>query len=313
MTIAITGAGGFVGRHFVAECEARGYPVRPLVRRARGPGDTEIGDIAAPPDWAAILAGCDTVIHAAARVHQMEDRSADPLADYRRVNTEATAALAQGAARAGVRRMVFLSSIKVNGESTTRGRPFRADDRPSPEDPYGVSKWEAEQRLAEIAARSGLEVVIVRPPLVYGPGVGANLHRMMRWLSRGLPLPLGAIDNRRSLIGIGNLCDILLTIATARDVAGKTFLVSDGDDVSTTRMLRILRDALGSRSVLLPVPQALLSKTLGVLGGRNLADRLIGDLQISSDATNRHLGWRPPHTVEEGLAQTAAAFVATNT
>lgn len=310
MRLAVTGAGGFVGSHLVAESERRRISVRSLVRHAR-PGrvnDVAVGDIGAFPNWAVAVEGCDVVVHAAARVHQMNDRASDPLAAYRRINTDATVSLARACATAGVRRLIFLSSIKVNGEATAPGRRFRGDDQAAPTDPYGISKWEAERALRGIAEDTGLEVAVVRSPLVYGPGVGANIERMMRWLVRDLPLPLGAVDNRRSMIGIDNLCDLLLAVGLQPGANGATLLAADDDDVSTTRLLRILRRALGSRSMLVPVPQALLTGLCIATGKRSIATRLLGNLQIDVKPTRALLEWTPIRTLEQGLQGMAAVF-----
>ncbi len=310
MRLAVTGASGFVGSHLVAEAARRGMNVRALVRHGR-PGkvdDVAIGDIGAFPDWRTAVEGCDVVVHAAARVHQMDDRVSDPLAAYRRINTDATVALARACATAGVRRLVFLSSIKVNGEATAPGQSFRADDQVSPTDPYGISKWEAERALRSVAEITGLEVAVVRSPLVYGPGVGANVERMMHWLSRGLPLPLGAVSNRRSMIGVDNLCDLLLAAGSQSAANGAILLAADDDDVSTTRLLRILRRALGSHSVLVPVPASLLTGLCIATGKRSVATRLLGNLQIDVAPTRALLEWTPRKTLDQGLQDMAAAF-----
>jgi UDP-glucose 4-epimerase len=268
-----------------------------------------IAGLAADTDWSRALAGVDTIVHAAARVHVMRDRSADPLAEFRRVNVAGTLALARQAATAGVRRLVFVSSIKVNGEETPRDRPFTATDRPEPGDPYGVSKLEAEQALSALANATGLELVIVRPPLVYGPGVKANFFAMMKWLRRGVPLPFGAIHNRRSLIGIDNLVDLLLRCVAHPAAAGRTLLVSDGEDLSTTELLRRLGFALGTPARLIPIPSGALDFTARALGGAALARRLCGSLCVDIAATRQALDWSPPVTLDEGLRRAAEAFV----
>ena len=238
----------------------------------------------------------------------MDEQACDPLAEFRAVNVEATRHLAQQAAAAGVRRFVFVSSIKVNGEETVPGRPFTADAEPQPQDPYGQSKLEAEQALFEIARQTGLEIVVVRPPLVYGPGVKANFASLMRALQRRLPLPFGSIDNRRSLVARDNLVDLLLLCSRHPAAAGQVFLVSDGEDLSTAQLCRGLSRALGVRPRLLPVPAALL-RLLGVLSGRRQqVQRLLGFLQVDITATRSRLGWIPPVSVEQGLREAAKDF-----
>lgn len=267
----------------------------------------QIDGLSVAQSWGEALQGVEVVIHCAARVHVMDEQAADPLAEFRAVNVEATRHLAQQAAAAGVTRFVFVSSIKVNGEETAAGRPFTADATPRPQDAYGQSKLEAEQALFAIAAQTGLEVVVVRPPLVYGPGVKANFASLMRALQRRLPLPFGAIDNRRSLVARDNLVDLLLCCARHPAAAGQVFLVSDGEDLSTAQLCRGLSQALGVRPRLLPVPPALL-RLLGRLTGRSQqVQRLLGSLQVDISATCRRLDWRPPVRVEQALRETAQA------
>lgn len=312
--IVVTGASGFVGSALARRLSADGRQVMPL---AREPGDLEgapalrlvgVGDLAARSDWSDLLRGASSVVHCAARVHVMQDRAADPLAAFRQLNVGLTESLARAAAAAGVRRFVFLSSIKVNGESTAPGRPFTASDAPAPLDPYGVSKYEAEQSLWRIAAQSGLEVVVVRPPLVYGPGVRANFLTMMRWVRAGVPLPLGAIDNRRSLVALDNLVDLLVACLDRPAAAGGTFLVSDGEDLSTTDLLRRLGRAMGRPARLLPVAPGLLRALAGLAGRRDVIDRLCGSLQVDLRPTVERLEWRPPVGVDAALARAASTL-----
>ena len=239
----------------------------------------------------------------------MQEVSTDPLTEFRRVNVQGTRHLAQQAAAAGVRRFVFISSIKVNGEATLPGKAFLADDVPAPLDPYGVSKMEAEQGLRDIAAQTGMEVVIVRPPLVYGPGVKANFQAMMRWLTRGVPLPLGAIDNRRSLVALGNLVDLIVTCIHHPAAANQTFLVSDGEDLSTTQLLRRMGQALGMPARLMPVPTSLLKLGASLVGRPAVAQRLCGSLQVDISKTRQLLGWTPPLSVDEGLKNAAEGYL----
>jgi nucleoside-diphosphate-sugar epimerase len=305
----VTGANGFVGRALCAEAVACGMAVRGITRAS---GDLPIsvesfavGGIDCNTDWRAALAGCEVVVHLAARVHVMADTAADPLEEFRRVNVQGTLNLARQAATAGVRRFVFVSSIKVNGEATQLRQPFTADDAPAPLDAYGVSKMEAEQGLREIARQTGMEVVIIRPPLVYGPVVKANFAAMMRWLKRGVPLPLGAIYNQRSLVALDNLVDLILTCLTHPAAANQTFLVSDGEDVSTTELLRRMGQAMGKPARLLPVPASWLKVAAGLVGKGDVAQRLCGSLQVDISKTRELLGWVPPVSLDEGLRRAA--------
>lgn len=263
-------------------------------------------------DFGEILAGASTVLHTAARVHIMNDRAVDPLQAFQVVNTAGTLTLARQAAAAGVRRFVFVSSVKVNGETTLLGHRFRHDDAPRPLDPYGVSKAEAEQGLHELAKKTGMEVVIVRPPLVYGPGVKANFAALMRAIQHGLPLPLGAVThNRRSLVALDNLVDLLITCIDHPAAANQTFLVSDGEDLSTTDLLRRMARAMNVPARLLPVPPALLKLGAGLMGKGDMAQRLLGSLQVDITHTRETLGWAPPISVDEGLRRAAAGMVKT--
>ncbi|PAV49244.1 NAD-dependent dehydratase [Pseudomonas sp. HAR-UPW-AIA-41] len=315
MRVLLTGASGFVGRAVQARLLADGvHELRCAQRQAPTAPQAAVEyclapELGAQADWSQALAGVDAVIHCAARVHVMQEQAANPLAEFRRVNVEGTLRLACQAVAAGVRRLVFVSSIKVNGEQTPPGQPFRADDAPQACDPYGISKREAEDALLALGAESGLEVVIVRPPLIYGPGVKANFLSMLRWLNRGLPLPLGAIDNRRSLVALDNLVDLLVLCLSHPAASGQRFLVSDGEDLSTTELLRRLGQALGRPALLLPLPQAWIEAGARLLGRQSLSQRLCGSLQVNIDKTRDLLGWTPPHTVDQTLARTAAHFL----
>ncbi|WP_260583179.1 NAD-dependent epimerase/dehydratase family protein [Sphingopyxis sp. PET50] len=305
----VTGANGFVGGEIVRQLRDQGAPVRSAVRRAAEPGDAAIGDIGPDTDWRSALAGVERVIHCAARVHQMDDKGADPLAAFRAVNRDGTAALARQAAEAGVKRLVFLSSIKVNGETTGGRGPFTADDRPDPQDPYGVSKWEAEQALHAIAAETGLEVTVIRPPLVYGPGVRANFARMVSWVARGRPLPFGLCRNQRSLVAVSNLASLAVAASRHPAAAGTTLLASDGETVSVRDLLARIGTAFGRPARLFPVPPPLLRLAGSVTGQRAAIDRLCDPLVVDGEAARQLLGWHPPMTMAEALAQMAAAEV----
>src|SRR5688572_4249094 len=312
--ILVTGANGFVGSALTARLARSPAGVRAAMRRPPTAPQPGVEHVAAPSlsagaDWRRALTGVSAVVHAAARVHVMRDDSRDPLAEFRGANVEGTVALARQAAAAGVRRFVFLSSIKVNGESTPPDLPFSAADVPNPQDPYGVSKLEAERALGELARETGMEVVIVRPPLVYGPGVKANFFALLKWLQRGVPLPFGAIHNRRSLVALENLVDLLAICVEHPAAPGQTLLVSDGEDLSTTELLRRLAAALGKHAMLVPVPQQALILASRALGAGGLAQRLCGSLCVDIGPTRRLLGWAPPVSVDEGLRAAAEAFL----
>lgn len=305
-TVLVTGANGFIGRILCDVLAASGHRVRKAVRAAN-PGDLDavaVGDLGDRTDWRAALVGASHVVHLAARTHVMRETASNPIAEYRRINVQATERLARSAAEIGIRRLLFLSSVKVNGERTEE-RPFTEGDAPRPEDAYGVTKWEAEQTLARISAETGLEVVVLRPPLVYGPGVKGNFLRLMDLVAGGVPLPLGAIANRRSLIYAGNLAGAIVKTLAAREAAGKTYLLNDGEDVSTPELVRLLAQSLGVRSRLMPVPLALLRLAATLTGKRAELVRLAGSLQVDSTRIRRELGWRPPFTLAQGLEQTA--------
>lgn len=311
MEVAVTGANGFVGRALMQALAERGYRARGLLRSTSTGDGVAVGNIGPGTDWSDALSGVDTVIHCAARAHVMRDDAADPLAEFRRVNTEGTRKLAMDASEQGVRRLVFVSSIKVNGESTHfdagSAAPFRAGDPPAPVDPYGISKWEAESALHSVAAASNLEVVIVRPPLVYGPGVGGNFRSMIDIVRRGIPLPLGLVENSRSLVALPNLVDLLVCCATHPDAAGETFLVSDDEDLSTPELVRRLARAMGKNARLLPVPPALLGWIGRLTGQSDKVERLVGSLQVDIGHTRSRLGWRPVTSVDAGLRQAVAS------
>jgi nucleoside-diphosphate-sugar epimerase len=263
-----------------------------------------VGDIGPNTDWRTALEGVSGVVHLAARTHVLRETATDPLAKYRQVNVSGTERLARSAAAGGVRRLVFVSSVKVNGERTGE-RPFTEDGAPRPEDAYGVSKWEAEQALSRIAAETGLEVVVLRPPLVYGPGVKGNFLRIMSLVARGMPLPLGAIDNRRSFIYAGNLAGAIVQALDAPQATGRTYLVSDGEDVSTPELVRGIARALGVKPRLPSFPLAALGLVATLAGRRAEFARLTGSLQVDSSRIRRELGWEPRCSLARGLEETA--------
>jgi nucleoside-diphosphate-sugar epimerase len=302
MNVLVTGANGLVGRALCAQLAQGGHAAIRTVRSFTSRGEWAVGDLHGNTDWLAALGtGTDAVVHSAARVHVMDDMSPDPLAEFRRVNVDGTLNLARQAAAAGVRRFVFISSVKVNGEATLAGKPLTEQDAAAPQDAYGISKMEAEQGLRQIALNTGMEVVIIRPPLVYGPGVKANFAALMRAVQRGYPLPLGAVHNQRSLVALGNLVDFIITCATHPLAANQTFLVSDGHDLSTAELVRGMAQAAGVRARLLPVPVPLLRAAAAVLGKAGAVDRLCGNLQVDIAKARNFLGWLPPVSVEQGL------------
>lgn len=310
--VLVTGATGFVGMAVCGELVKRGIPLRAALRsnqiQSHKAAAVEVGEINEQTHWGEALCDVDVVIHLAARVHVMHDESADPLAEFRRVNVAGTEHLARAAAAAGVRRLVYVSSIKVNGEETTGGHRYTENDPPSPQDPYGISKWEAEQALRHVARETGLEVVIVRPPLVYGAGVKGNFAQMLSVLDKGLPLPLASVRNQRSLIYIGNFVDALLQCAVHPAAAGNTYLVSDGEDVSTPDLMHQLGAAMGRPARLLPFPAWGLRLGARLLGKSQQMARLLGSLQVDSSRIRRDLGWRPSISLQQGLQATAAWY-----
>ncbi len=314
--ILITGATGFVGHALARRLQRDAeIQIRKTYRAAPLDGATGdwvgVGDIGPDTDWSKALAGNEVVIHCAARVHVMHDAgSAESLAQFRRVNVDGTRNLARQAAAAGVRRLVFVSSIKVNGEITTGLPPFSHHSVPAPQDAYGISKWEAEQQLWQTAQETGLQVVVVRPPLVYGPGVKANFLRLMQAVQRGLPLPFGLVDNRRSMVYVDNLTDLLLRCAVDARAASQTFLASDGTDLSTRSLVQHLAGALGRPARLINVPPTMMHAVTGLIGKKDVADRLLGSLQVDSSHAQTLLNWTPPCSIEEGMEATAAAFLA---
>lgn len=301
--IILTGTTGFVGSRLFSELKnGPGFQAVGLCRRLpQGEGCSRlhaVGDLQ-QADLSTLLPGVDVLIHAAARAHILKDEVSDPLAEYRRVNVEGTLYLARQAASAGVKRFVFISSIGVNGNINTH--PFRADDQPNPAEPYAQSKWEAEQGLMQLAAETGMEVVIIRPPLVYGPGAPGNFGSLVRWIEKGVPLPLGAIHNKRSLVGIDNLVDLIIRCIDHPAAANQVFLAGDGEDLSTTELLRGVGGAMGKPARLIPIPASLLQFGATLLGRKAMAQRLLGSLQVDISKTCELLDWKPPYTVEEGL------------
>jgi nucleoside-diphosphate-sugar epimerase len=315
-SLAVTGANGFVASALVQRCveriaERQADSVLALTRnmpviRVAGAQYLEVGNWSDDTDWHAVLNGVNVLVHLAARVHVMHDTEHDPLAAFRAVNVQGTLNLARQAAAAAVKRFVFISSVKVNGEITEPDRAFTDTDVSNPQDAYGQSKHEAEHGLRQISADTGMEVVIIRPPLVYGPGVKANFAALMRAVQRGWPLPLGAVHNQRSLIALDNLVDFIVTCIHHPQAANQTFLVSDGYDLSTTELVRGMAKAAGVPPRLLPVPVWALQAGASLLGRGDAIQRLCGNLQVDISKARSLLGWVPPVSVEEGLRRAMA-------
>lgn len=305
MNVLLTGANGFLGSRLAVTLNTNPYVrLTAAVRRSvqlSAMNVLEVQSLDANTDWTDSVTDQQVVIHTAARAHIMKDEAADPLTEYRRINVDGTLNLARQAAEAGVRRFIFISSIKVNGEQTSFGKPFTAEDIPAPEDAYGISKYEAEQGLMQISANTGLEVVIIRPPLVYGPGVKGNFSSMMQVVKKGLPLPLGAINNKRSFVAIDNLVDLIITCTDHLAAANQVFLAGDGEDLSTTELLRGVAKAAGVSSRLIPVPASVLMFMARLLGKKKMDQRLLGSLQVDISKARDLLGWTPLLSVEEGL------------
>jgi nucleoside-diphosphate-sugar epimerase len=268
-----------------------------------------VSDVSGGTDWRGAVSGIDAVVHAAARVHMMRNVGRDPLGEFRRVNVDGTMNLARQAVRAGVRRFVFISSIKVNGEETQPGAPYSAEDLPAPVDPYGQSKHEAEVELRRLALDTGLEVVIVRPSLVYGPGVKGNFLSLLHWVRKGIPLPFASVRNERSFVALDNLVDLLVTTLTHPSAANQTFLASDGHDLSTPSLLRRTAAAMDKRARLFAVPPQVLLATARVLGRESAAKRLCTSLQVDIRKTREILCWTPPLAVDDALRLTARHFL----
>ena len=303
MRVLVTGASGFLGRALCPTLAQAGHALRPAVRAPRGlEAEAVVGEVGPDTDWREALAGCDIVIHLAARVHVMRDDAADPVLAFRSVNTQGTLNLAGQAAEAGVKRLVFVSTVKVHGEG--REAPYSEIDPPEPRDAYAISKWEAEQGLYGIARDSGLQVVVLRPPLVYGPGVGANFLRLVRWVEQGLPLPLASVRNRRSLVYVGNLVDAIVRCVDDPRAAGQTFLVADDEAPSTPQLIRALASASGRPARLWPFPPPLLRIVAASLGRQAEAERLCGSLVVDTGHLKRTLDWTPPFTLAQGLNET---------
>ena len=307
MQVGLTGSSGFVGSALMRRLATQGFEVLTIGYRPSAGTHTTYDWLNNSETSSNPLTRCHAVLHLGARVHVMRESNLNPLEAYREVNVQKTLSLARAAAHAGVKRFVFVSSVKVNGEQTEAGRAFRYDDLPHPEDTYGMSKAEAEEGLRALAAQTGMEVVIVRPPLVYGPGVKANFASLLRVVQRGIPLPFGLVtNNRRSLVALDNLTDLLVTCIRHPAAANQTFLLSDGEDLSTEALIRRMARAMNRPSRLLPVPPRLMMLGAKALGKSEVAQRLLGNLQVDITHTRETLGWTPPISVDEGLRRAVA-------
>lgn len=301
MKILVTGVNGFIGKFLCKELLKLGHGVVALSRSAAALNEVENFCISLENinNHLEIFNGVECVVHLAARVHKKDNKSADALTEFRAINCEATLALARHAAAAGVKRIIFLSTINVNGESNAR--PFVINDIPKPEGPYAQSKWEAEEGLKLIQKNSGIELVIIRLPLVYGPNAPGNFGKMVSWIERGVPLPLGSIFNKRSLVGLNNLISLIVCCLDHKKAANQVLFAGDGEDVSTTELLRLIGQAMGQPAHLLPVPEQMLRLAATILGQRAAADKLLGSLQVDISETCSLLDWHPPHSIEDGM------------
>lgn len=311
--ILITGATGFIGRSLVESFSVKEFTITAAVRNpsiflSSRVKQIQVGDLLSGADWSQALQGVDIVIHLAARAHILSDNATDPLAEFRKINTAGTLKLASQAASKGVSRFIFISSIGVNGNQTT-DFPFTEEDSPQPAEPYAISKYEAEIGLLQIAVKSSMEIVTIRPPLVYGPNAPGNFGRLLDLVARGIPLPLGLVRNMRSFVAIDNLIDLIITCIERPAAANQTFLVSDGEDLSTTDLLRRISFSLGKPALLVPVPQQLLSASLSLLGKDTVAQRLCGSLQVDIGKAHDLLGWAPPLSVDRALSKVAQAYL----
>lgn len=305
--VLVTGATGFLGRELTKHLvnsdkfKCSGTVRSEFKQKAPFCNLINVGELSEHTDWTSALINQDVIIHTAARAHIMRDNVAEPLAEYRKVNVGGTLNLARQAAEYGIKRFIFISSIKVNGERTLKGKPFLSEDIPAPEDAYGLSKLEAEQGLRKLAVETGMEVVIIRPTLVYGRNVKGNFANLIKLIEKGLPLPLGAVHNKRSMVALDNLVDLVITCIDHPAAANQVFLASDGEDISTTELLRKVAKAMGKKSRLIPIPAGLLMFSATLLGKKSMVQRLLGSLQVDISKARDLLGWRPLETMEEQL------------
>ena len=298
--IFITGANGFVGKNLIQELEKRKISFLAGVRKSTKSKEVSYGDIQTQSNWEEILKDCDCIVHLAARVHVMNETADDPMTLFRTINVHATLKLAEAAKKIGVKKFIYISSIKVNGEFTTT-KPFSASDKPAPEDPYGLSKWEAEQAVMGLHEDGNFDVVIIRPPLIYGPGVKANFEKLFKLVEMGLPLPFGAVNNKRSMVSVYNLCDLIIRCVENPSAGGKTFLVSDDQDLSLKDLIINMGKAKNKKPFLLPIPASLMKLALDLIGKKSFSIRLLGNLQVDIQDTKKVLNWKPPCTFVETM------------
>jgi nucleoside-diphosphate-sugar epimerase len=313
MRVLVTGATGFIGRELLGRLAADGHALSAAVRDPasqlpEGVRSIAVGDIGPKTDWSGALDGVEAVVHLAARVHVLKDQAKAPLVEFRKVNAQGTVNLARAAAEAGVRRFVFMSTIKVNGENTTPGKPFLPDQSPAPLDPYGISKLEAENGLASIAGERGMEATIIRPTMVYGPGVKGNFLSLIKLVDRGVPLPFGVVRNSRSLTALGNLVDLISVCLIRPEAANQVFLAGDGADISTAELLRAVGMALGHPAILIPVPTVPMAAIAKAVGMKAFVTRLLDNLQVDIGKNARILGWRPPVSLKAELERVVAWY-----
>lgn len=313
--VLITGATGFLGKPLIKQLSNKFTKrnIFPVIRKNFNSfyefSPIVVDGINSTTDWSDKLQGIDCVIHCAARVHIINEVNEDPIEVFREVNVRGTLQLARSAAVSGVKRFIFISSIKVNGESTTGILPYQSSDTPNPEDPYGISKAEAEEGLKKLAEQTGMDVVVIRPPLVYGPGVKANFAAMLKLVSSGVPLPFGCIkNNQRSMVYVENLVSLIIECINNTNAANQTFLVSDDDDLSTKAFVQGLSKVFGKSCFMIPVPNTVLSLAGKALGKTAIIDRLCGSLQVDISYTKNTLNWQPPYSVEQGFVATVNAF-----
>jgi nucleoside-diphosphate-sugar epimerase len=304
----VTGASGFVGAAVCRQLISESKNFLPVHRNDHQLGSA-MGNINGSTDWSNALKKISHVIHTAARVHVMKEKDTDSLSKFRKVNVEGTLNLARQCAESGVKRFIFISSIKVNGEQTANGMAFTEKDKPAPCDPYAISKYEAEEGLRNMALETGMEVVVIRPPLIYGPGVKANFLSLMKLVKTGIPLPLGRIDNKRSMVSLNNIVDIIVTCLTHSKAGNQTFLISDGEDLSVTQLIKRLASAMDVPSRLIPIPPFCLQFGLRIIGKQSIADRLLGSLKIDNTKIRTLLNWTPILNVDEGLRKTVKFFI----
>ncbi len=312
MRILITGATGFVGSRLLLKLKDKGHFCRAAVRRASSSVDVQtdsviVGEIDAQTDWSQAVKDIDVVVHLAARVHIMNDQVENPLLEFRKINLEGTRSLAEAAIKAGAKRFVYISSIKVNGEATY-ALPFTSQDSPSPSDPYAIAKWEAERALQELSQESGLEVVIIRPTLVYGPGVKANFLNLVKLVRKRIPLPLAGIKNKRNLVALDNLVDLIVTCCEHPDAGGHVFLAADDEAVSTAELVTNIAKSFGQRSPVFFFPPMLMAWACRLLGKQAIWNRLAGSLQVDNSEAKKIMGWQPVTSMDEELKRIAISL-----